>query len=156
MLFDFEVNNNILKSKDVKVKLEKQFIYVQTKSIDQQNWSTIIEDKFQWKIKPEESTWSLFPADHIHVIYKIKLRKIIVQIKKKKKTSLKINVEKVEERWWEKLLENEEKLDMKNINPEKPITDLEQEAQVKIQQLMYDQHRKQLGLPTSEEEVFLF
>ena len=50
-------------------------------------------------------------------------------------------------------MENEEKLDVKNMNPEKPMHDLEPEAQAKIQHLMYDQHRKQLGLPTSEEEV---
>ena len=39
------------------------------------------------------------------------------------------------------------------MHPEKPMQDLEPEAQAKIQQLMYDQHRKQLGLPTSDEEV---
>ena len=36
------------------------------------------------------------------------------------------------------------------------MQDLEPEAQAKIQQLMYDQHRKRLGLPSSEEEVFGF
>jgi hypothetical protein len=38
------------------------------------------------------------------------------------------------------------------MNPEKPIDDLEPEAQAKIKQLMYDEHQKRLGLPTSEEQ----
>jgi hypothetical protein len=126
------VKSNIIKSKDVKIKIEKQYLLVQVKN-DLNNWDSLVDDKLAWKIRPEESTWSLFPGDHIHV-----------------------NLEKVEERWWENLIENEEKLDIKNINPEKPMHDLEPEAQAKIQQLMYDQHRKQLNLPTSEEEVYLF
>lgn len=65
---------------------------------------------------------------------------------------MKIYLEKMEERWWEKLLESEEKLDLKNMNPEKPMEDLEPEAQAKIKQLMYDEHQKKLGLPTSEQQ----
>lgn len=125
-----KVKSNIIKSKDVKIKIEKQYLLVQVKN-DLNNWDSLVDDKLAWKIRPEESTWSLFPGDHIHV-----------------------NLEKVEERWWENLIENEEKLDIKNINPEKPMHDLEPEAQAKIQQLMYDQHRKQLNLPTSEEEKY--
>ncbi len=64
----------------------------------------------------------------------------------------KINLEKAEERWWENLLEKEEKLDLRNMNPEKPMEDLDEESQVKIKQMMYDQRQKQMGLPTSEEQ----
>ena len=61
-------------------------------------------------------------------------------------------MEKVDERWWENLLANEEKIDLKFINPEKPMEDLEPEAQEKIKQMMYDEQQKRLGLPTSEEQ----
>jgi hypothetical protein len=37
---------------------------------------------------------------------------------------------------------NEEKLDLSNMNPEKPMEDLDQEAQAKIKQMMYDEHQK--------------
>jgi hypothetical protein len=59
----------------------------------------------------------------------------------------------VDERWWEKLLQSEEKIDLKSIRPEKPFTDLDEESQAKIKQLMYDEKQKKLGLPTSEEQV---
>lgn len=62
-------------------------------------------------------------------------------------------MEKVQERWWENLLLNEPKIDLKNINPEKPLTDLDQESQDKIKQMMYDEQQKMLGLPTIEEQV---
>jgi len=39
------------------------------------------------------------------------------------------------------------------MNPEKPIEDLDQESQAKIKQMMFDEHQKKLGLPTSEEVV---
>jgi hypothetical protein len=62
-------------------------------------------------------------------------------------------LEKCQERWWESLLVNEEKLDLKCINPEKPMEELDAESQAKINQMMYDEHQKKLGLPTSEEQV---
>lgn len=62
-------------------------------------------------------------------------------------------MEKQQERWWEKLLENEEKLDLKNMNPEKPMHELDETSQAKIQQMMFDEQQKRLGLPTSEEQV---
>lgn len=67
-------------------------------------------------------------------------------------SSEKINLEKAEERWWENLLEKEEKLDLRNMNPEKPMEDLDEESQVKIKKMMYDERQKQMGLPTSEEQ----
>ena len=46
------------------------------------------------------------------------------------------------ERWWEHLLVSEEKLDLKNMNPEKPMEDLDEESQAKIKQMMYDEQQK--------------
>ena len=40
------------------------------------------------------------------------------------------------------------------MNPEKPMEDLEPEAQAKIKQLMYDEQQKRLGLPTSEQQQY--
>lgn len=50
-------------------------------------------------------------------------------------------------------MENETKLDLKNMNPEKPMHELDEESQAKIKQMMYDENQKRLGLPTSEEQV---
>lgn len=70
--------------------------------------------------------------------------------------ALKIYLEKVQERWWEKLIESEEKLDLTSMNPEKPMDELDEVSQAKIRQLMYDEQQKRLGLPTSEEQVSFF
>lgn len=67
--------------------------------------------------------------------------------------NFKIYLEKIQERWWENVLVGEEKIDLKNINPEKPMEELDQESQTKIKQMMFDEQQKRLGLPTSEEQV---
>ena len=51
---------------------------------------------------------------------------------------------------------SEEKIDLSNTNPEKPMEDLDQESQSKIKQMMFDEHQKKLGQPTSEQNVSFF
>lgn len=57
------------------------------------------------------------------------------------------------ERWWENCFVDEEKINLKEIQAEKPMESLSQEEQMKISQMMFDQRQKALGLPTSEEKV---
>jgi len=64
-----------------------------------------------------------------------------------------INLEKVQERWWEAVLSDEPKISVRKIDPSRPITDLDDEAQAKIEELMYNEHQKRLGLPQSHEKV---
>lgn len=122
-----KINPSIKTSKDVKVNIEKEHLKVSVK--DENSWKFLMSDQLPWKVKPDECTWSLFPGDHIHIY-----------------------LEKVQERWWENLLVNEQKINLKNINPEKPLDELDQESQVKIKQMMFDEQQKRLGLPTIEEQ----
>lgn len=64
-----------------------------------------------------------------------------------------MSLDKVQERWWESSFEGETKINTQKIDCSRPMHELDDEAQAKIQQLMYDEHQKQLGLPTSEEQV---
>ena len=64
-----------------------------------------------------------------------------------------VNLEKVQERWWEAVFVDEPKLSVRKMECSRPMTDLDDEAQTKIEQMMYDDHRKKLGLPTHEEQV---
>ena len=64
-----------------------------------------------------------------------------------------MNLEKIQERWWEAVLENEPKINVRKINPSRPMEDLDDEAQAKIQELMYNDRQKKLGLPQSHEQV---
>lgn len=64
---------------------------------------------------------------------------------------LQIHFEKVKEIWWDCFITSEPKLDISKIDCTKPIEDLPEDAQAKIQELQWNQEQKRLGLPTSDE-----
>lgn len=64
-----------------------------------------------------------------------------------------INLEKKEERWWEAVFVDEPKINTRKIDCSRPITDLDDEAQAKIEEMMYNERQKRLGLPQSHEQV---
>ncbi|GLH02927.1 NudC domain-containing protein 3 [Gryllus bimaculatus] len=61
-----------------------------------------------------------------------------------------IHLEKQQERWWDALFISEPKIDLQKIDASRPMEDLSQEEQMKIQELMWNQERKRKGLPTSD------
>lgn len=65
----------------------------------------------------------------------------------------KVNLEKKEERWWEAVFVDEPKINTRKIDCSRSITDLDDEAQAKIEEMMYNEHCKRLGLPQSHEKV---
>lgn len=67
------------------------------------------------------------------------------------KRKLQIHLEKTLEMWWECLIKSEPKLDVSKIDCTRPFEDLPEEAQAKIEQLEWNQERKRLGLPTTDE-----
>lgn len=67
------------------------------------------------------------------------------------KEKLEIHIEKAYEMWWNCFLQNEPKLDISKLDCSRPFEDLSDEAQAKIQELTWNQERKRLGLPTSDE-----
>ena len=67
--------------------------------------------------------------------------------------SLQICLEKVQERWWEAVFVNEPRINVRKIDPSRPITDLDDEAQAKIEEMMFNEHQKRLGKPQSHEVV---
>ncbi|XP_044758628.1 nudC domain-containing protein 3 [Coccinella septempunctata] len=64
---------------------------------------------------------------------------------------LQVHFEKVKEIWWDRFLTSEPKLDISKIDCTKPMEDLPDDAQAKIQELQWNQEQKRLGLPTSDE-----
>ena len=64
-----------------------------------------------------------------------------------------MNLEKVQERWWEALLVSEPHISVRKIDPSRPITDLDDQAQAKIEEMMFNERQKRLGLPQSHEKV---
>lgn len=53
------------------------------------------------------------------------------------------------------MLLSEPKIDLSNIDATRPMEDLGQDEQMKIQELMWNQERKRQGLPTTDEMVSL-
>ncbi|XP_013393896.1 nudC domain-containing protein 3-like [Lingula anatina] len=123
-----KVPNFILKGRDVKVDIQKKHLHVAFRDPDGMMVDVINED-LTWDINKQESIWTLVPGQHVH-----------------------INLEKVQERWWEAVLVGEPKISTRKIDPSRPITDLDEEAQSKVGEMMYNEQRKRMGLPTSEEQ----
>lgn len=69
------------------------------------------------------------------------------------KSTLEIHIEKTVEMWWDCLLQSEPKLDLTRIDCSRPYEDLSEEAQAKIEELTWNQERKRMGLPTSDELI---
>ena len=64
-----------------------------------------------------------------------------------------INLEKKQERWWERAFLGETGINTRKIDCSRPMTDLDDEAQAKIEEMMFNQRQKQMGLPQSHEVV---
>lgn len=118
----------IVKGRDVKVEIDKKHIKVSHKT-DSGSWLQVVNDDLPWEINKEESMWTLVPKEHVH-----------------------INLEKREERWWESVLTSEEKISVRKIDASRPMTDLDEEAQAKIAEMMYNEQQKRMGKPTSQEQ----
>jgi hypothetical protein len=54
-----------VKSKDVSIKIEKQYLRVEVKQNNE--FIKLIDDKLAWKVRTDESGWCLVPGEHIHV-----------------------------------------------------------------------------------------
>ncbi|XP_011168391.1 nudC domain-containing protein 3 isoform X2 [Solenopsis invicta] len=91
-------------------------------------WENIFSGKLNFKIRRDESTWSIEAGKQIS-----------------------IHLEKAMERWWESLVIDEPKIDLNKIDCTKHFDDMAQEEQMKVQELMWNHQQKILGKPTSEQ-----
>uniref|UniRef100_T1IU68 CS domain-containing protein n=1 Tax=Strigamia maritima TaxID=126957 RepID=T1IU68_STRMM len=87
-----------------------------------------MEGDLSWKENVENSCWTLRPGQAVHV-----------------------NLEKVQERWWDSLLIDEPKINIRNIDVSRPMNDLADDEQAKIHELMYNQQQQRLGKVTSQQ-----
>ncbi|KAK7794130.1 hypothetical protein R5R35_012616 [Gryllus longicercus] len=119
---------HITKGRDVKVNVSSSHISVSVASeSSSKEWNTLLEKELSWKTNKDESVWSLVSGQYIQ-----------------------IHLEKQQERWWDALFISEPKIDLQKIDASRPMEDLSQEEQMKIQELMWNQERKRKGLPTSD------
>jgi len=68
------------------------------------------------------------------------------------KKYLTINFEKAYEAIWKSVLVGDEEIDTKTVDNSKRIEEFDLETQGHLQKVLYEQERKKMGLPTTEEE----
>ncbi|KDR10273.1 NudC domain-containing protein 3 [Zootermopsis nevadensis] len=118
----------ITKARDVHVNITATYLSVAIRGDEPQEWKTLVDGELCWQTNKADSMWSLEPGKHIQVHF-----------------------EKTKERWWDAVLLSEPKIDLSNIDATRPMEDLGQDEQMKIQELMWNQERKRQGLPTTDE-----
>ncbi|XP_044272452.1 nudC domain-containing protein 3 [Tribolium madens] len=109
-------------AKDVSVKITTDQISVKLK-----DGTVMLEGELCHKCKHNDAIWSL------------------------EKHKLYIHLDKSREVWWNCLVKSEPKLDISTLDCSRPYEELSEEAQAKIEELQWNQERKRLGLPTSDE-----
>ncbi|KAJ0177072.1 hypothetical protein K1T71_007081 [Dendrolimus kikuchii] len=112
----------IKSSKDLKVTINAGDVCVACKDGD-----IIIKDKLPYKIKSIDSFWSISEG------------------------RLLMHLEKAQERWWYKFLEEEEAIDLSSIDCSRPLDELPEDHIAKVRELQWNQEQKRRGLPTSDE-----
>ncbi|XP_074647596.1 nudC domain-containing protein 3-like isoform X2 [Tubulanus polymorphus] len=118
-----KVPSTVQKGKQVTVDVRRKHLKVCV------NDEVMLDDDLSWEVHKDDSIWSLVPGEHVH-----------------------INLDKIQERWWDSLIVNEEKINVRKIDASRPITDLDDEAQAKIEEMMFNERQKRLGLPQSHEK----
>ncbi|CAH1986314.1 unnamed protein product [Acanthoscelides obtectus] len=108
--------------KDLNVNIQTSKITVKHKEN-----TTLLSGEFCQKCKANDAIWSVDNG------------KLIIHLDKSK------------EMWWNCLLKSEPEIDISQIDCSRPYEELPEDAQAKIEELQWNQERKRLGLPTSEE-----
>ncbi|EFA05128.1 nudC domain-containing protein 3 [Tribolium castaneum] len=109
-------------AKDLSVKIATDRIEVKLK-----DGTVVLEGELCEKCKHNDAIWSL------------------------ERNKLCIHLDKSREVWWNCLVKSEPKLDISSLDCSRPYEELSEEAQAKIEELQWNQERKRLGLPTSDE-----
>lgn len=124
-----------LKPKDLRVTIETQRIKIEAqqgyetcnKVIDKLDWTTIFEGGLIFKIKKDESVWSLVSG------------------------YISIHLEKISERWWDALIAEEPKIELNKIDCSRNLDEMGLTEQMKVEELMWNHQQKLLGKPTSDQ-----
>ena len=113
------------KAKDLLVVFKSDYLKVQLKNSD----TPIVEGKLDSKIKVDDSFWT------------IEERKRLI-----------LTLTKAGEAIWKTVIQGDQEIDTKNVDNSKNLEDFDHETQGHLRKVLYEQKRKQMGLPTTEEQ----
>jgi hypothetical protein len=120
------VGPEVVKGKAVTVDIKSDSLTVRVNSEKE----PILTGRFEFPIVKDESYWNLVPGEAVHVY-----------------------LQKSQERWWKALLEGEAPIDMSKIEPIKPMEDLPDAEQMKIQELLWQEEQKRKGIVPGNSEM---
>ena len=112
-------------SKMLDVKIASKKLFVKIKGAD----TAIIDGELSEKCKVEDSLWSV-----------------------EDKKYLNITLEKAYEAIWKTVILGDAEIDPKTVDNSKRLEEFDTETQGHLQKVLYEQERKKMGLPTTEEE----
>ncbi|CDS37605.1 NudC domain containing protein 3 [Echinococcus multilocularis] len=121
-----KIPERIKTARQLNVKINRKHILIAEKG----STEPILDLDLLKEIKTESAQWSFEVDEHL----------------------LTLSLDKVDEYWWEAAFVGEEKINVQEIDCSRPIHELDEEAQGKIAQLIFDQEQKRRGLPTTEEQ----
>lgn len=121
---EFDLNTPT-KGKELEVILKRDYIKIYHKT----QKKILAEGNLYDKIKVDDSTWNI-----------------------DSKTNLVIFLEKYEENIWKTIIKGDEEIDTSKVDNSKKIDEFDEETQGALRKVMYEQNRKQRGLPSTEEE----
>ncbi|EDR26197.1 nuclear migration protein nudC, putative [Entamoeba dispar SAW760] len=114
-----------IKGKDVKCKITNDELFLQIKG------ETFINGKLSKLVKKNDCCWTIEDKTTI-----------VIDLVKQKTMD-----------WWSCVIIGDEEIDTKKIKAETvgDVNELDSDTKELVQKMMFDQHQKDLGLPTSDE-----
>lgn len=99
------------------------------KVVDKVTGIEILDGEFYDEIKADESSWSIEDGNKLIFVF-----------------------EKADENVWKTILKGDEEIDTTKVDNSKKIEEFDEETQGGLRKVLYEQNRKNMGLPTTEEE----
>eukprot|EP00754_Rhynchopus_humris_P045613 Rhum_TRINITY_DN509_c0_g1::Rhum_TRINITY_DN509_c0_g1_i1::g.1609::m.1609 len=116
------------KSKQIEVVISTTTLKAGLKGKD-----PVVSGTLYSRVKEEDSMWSIEDSEFL-----------VIHLEK-------ANIK--HEEWWDCVVQGHPRLAMKSLKPPpKHINSMDQGAQATIEKMMYDQHQKRVGKPTSDEQ----
>ena len=137
MFVDCAPDGKALKGKDLTVDIKRKSLRVVRRGgsgaaavevAAVQGGTVIVEGNLFGEVKEDEVVWHLEGG-----------RYLTLTMEKRKNT------------WWKSALEGDEEIDTQKVDSTCKLEDYDEGTQAAIRKIMFDQHQKMQGLPTSEE-----
>lgn len=112
-------------AKDILVVIKAKHFIVHLKKDPQ----PIIDGDLQERVKVEDSFWSIEDKKYLNVTF-----------------------EKAYEAIWKTVIVGDKEIDTKKVDNSKKLEEFDLETQGHLQKVLYEQERKRMGLPTTDEE----